>query len=155
MTDEHEPLDIDSDKFKYDACSISNEECNGMSCRTCDIAIGELRVGQDEEDNSIISFKDKTQKGIEAQVNLYNTVLKCKSVDDAFTYMEIIDRYKFTKINGLLDREIIDKEYPHLIDVMNKLDLGACTTSYYSHRMPLITVYGTVVLATAPRIDAD
>ena len=160
MTDETEPepLNISSDEYRYEACSITNEKCCGISCRTCETARCELVNVKEEDIKYICTFKDRTQNGITAEVNLYNTILKCGSIDDAFTYLDIQkmpDRDKFTKILGLLDKEVIDKEHPHLNTVIEKLNLKPCIESYYLQKWPLITVHGDIVIVTAPRIDND
>lgn len=158
MTDEKVPLDISSDEYRYEACSITNEECCGISCRTCETAICEMRNAADEEIKSICTFQNRKQNGIDGKVNLYNTVLKCDDVGNAFLYLDIKrmpDRDKFTEILGLIDQEVIDKEHPHLTIVMENLDLKPCTKSYYLQGWPLITVHGNVVLVTAPRMETD
>lgn len=157
MNDEIKPRGIDSDEYKYEACSITRDECCGHSCGACEIAQAELRNVQEEEIKSIYTFKERTQNNIKAEVNLYNTVLKCGSVDDAFTHMAVsnINKDRYVKVCGLLDKEVINKEHPHLNIVMEKLDLKPCTESYYLQEWPLVTVFGDVVLATAPLIETD
>lgn len=157
MTDETEPepLDISSDEYRYEACSITNEECCGISCRTCETAVCEHRSEHDEEIKSICTFKDRTQNGIKAEVNGYNTVLRCGSVEDARVYVDLSRWEDYTETKGLIDQEIIDKEYPHLNVLMKILDMKPCTESYYLQGWPLITVHGDVVLAMAPRIEPN
>lgn len=158
MSEITKELDISSDEYQYEACSLTGEKCDGYSCRTCETANYEMINKQEEEIKSICTFKDRTQNGIDGQVNLYNTVLKCGCVDDAFIYLDINKlphRDKFTKRLGLLDQDVIDKEHPHFNTVIKQLDLKPCTESYYLQTWPLITVHGDVVLATAPRIEKD
>lgn len=157
MSDEQdpEPLDISSDEYRYEACSITNEECYGISCRTCETAICEHKSEHDEEIKSICTFKDRTQNGIKAEVNGYNTVLRCGSVEDARIYVDLSRWEDYTKIDGSIDQEIIDKEYPHLNVLMKILDFKPCTESYYLQGWPLITVHSNVILALAPRFEPD
>ena len=156
MAEEKERLDIDSDEYLYEACSITNDECHGFSCRTCETARCEQINVEENEHKSICTFKGRMRNGIKAEVNEYNTVLKCESVDDACTYVNISRWDEYTKVLGLLDQEIIDEEHPHLNVLMKTLDLKTCTESYYLQGWPLITVHGDIVLATAQRrIEQD
>jgi len=155
MSEEPLPLDISSDEYRFEACSITGDECCGYNCKTCETARCENINVQEEEMKSICTFKERTQNGIKAEVNGYNTVLKCGSVEDARIYVDLSRWEDYTKINGLIDQKIIDKEHPHMKTVMEKLDLKPCTESYYLQGWPMITVHGDVVLATAPRIEPD
>ena len=155
MSDEPLPLDICSDEYRFEACSITGEECCGYDCKTCETARCEACDIQNEEMKSICTFKEKTQNGITAEVNRYNTVLKCKNVRDARIYVDLSRWEDYTKIDGLIDQEIIDEEHPHMKIVMNKLGLKPCTESYYLQKWPLVTVHGDCVLVTAPRIESE
>lgn len=158
MNDEIKDLDIASDEYQYEACSITCEECCGISCRTCETARRQMEQIQEDENKSICTFKEKTQNGIAGEINLNYTVLKIDTVENAFTHLYplgIPKQDEFTKIVGLLDKEVIDAEHPHLNIVMDALDLKPCTESYYLQTWPLITVHGNVVLVTAPLVESD
>ena len=155
---EMEPLNIDSDKFKYEACTITNEECGQYSCKTCEIAIAEMGEILEEEDKSVYTFESRIQHGISGEINRQNTVLKCNSVDDAVQYIGVgrgVELEKFTKIIGSLDQEVIDTEYPHYNIVVQHLVLKTSHETYYRQHYPLITVHGDIVIVVAPKIEDD
>ena len=154
--EEGKELNIDSDKYKYECCSITNEECHEYSCRTCDVAIAENVEIEEAENLDFYTFKERTENGMTLEINLQNTIAKCKTVDEFFTYIgDRADFEKYTKLTGVLNHVVVEKEYPNYNTIIEDLKPKPCTESYYLQEYPYIAVHGDVVLVIAPRIYSD
>ena len=155
MSDDKE-LNIDSDKYKYECCSITQEECNEWSCQKCEVAIDEAVEIEVSENIDFCTFESRSENGVTLEMNLHNTVAKCKSVEDFFTYIgDRADFNKYEKLTGVLNHVVMDKEYPNYKTIIEELKTKTCTESYYLQDYPYIAVHGVVVLVIAPRIYSD
>jgi len=155
MSDDEE-LNIDYDKYKYECCSITNEECNGFSCRTCEVAIEENEYIKEARNKAICTFKKQTQNDTTLEINLDNTIVKCKTVDEFFTYIgDRADFKKYNNVKGLIGNDTIEKEYPLYNTILEELKPKTCTESYYLQDYPFVAVHDDMVLVIAPIIHSD
>ena len=155
MNDEEE-LNLDYDEYQYECCRITNEECNGFSCRTCEVAIREAEEVEEAENVDFCTFKNRTENGIALEINFHNTIAKCKTVEDFFTYMgDRVNFNEYEKLMGVLNHMVIDKEYPSYNTILDELKPKKCIESYYLEGYPLVAVHEDVVLVVAPRVYSD
>ena len=53
---------IEYDEYKYDACSITNDECSGCSCRECGVAMSENSASKVSETKSELERYTKFER---------------------------------------------------------------------------------------------
>ena len=146
-------MTIESDQYKYEYCSITNDECDNFSCDRCNVADEKDEENKEAEHVDFCTFQSRTTNGITLEMNLHNTIAKCKTVDEFFIYTgDRADIKEYNKVKGAIGNDTIEKEYPNYNTIIKELKLKTCTESYYLQTYPLIAVHDDFVLVIAPRI---
>jgi len=146
-------MEENKEKYKVIYCKITENKCTRQYCTDCTFGKEELE-SELKNYNEITTFTSKNRNGIIFKVNLINTIAKSDSIDNLHLVLDKNNDW-FINLEPLNDfsSDILIKSYPHYVIVVEALHLSTATKYYYLKDLPLISVHGNVVLATAPRIE--
>ena len=146
---------IESDEYKYDACSITNDECCGGSCCSCEVTIKEDREYKQSETEA----DRKRYTTFEQQYNIQGvTVMVEPGKVIAKTDMETLKALQENTI--LFSTNTIQyhpdnlKQYaPNLRKLRKYNNLRIPDMIWGAKNYPAAFLFGDVVYLIAPRIE--
>lgn len=148
---------IKYDQYKYDACSITNDECCGGSCRDCEVAISEEPVSKIEyekaERERYTKFERKRKiAGTEVMVEARNVIAKT----DLETLKHLQENTPSFKKNVIAYHPDNLKQYAeHLRKLRRHNGLGIPDMIWGAKDYPAAFLFGEVVYLIAPRIESE
>ncbi len=155
MNDENQinnPCDYNS--YKYEACRITGEECNGNDCNHCEIAYNELERRQtedkDNEINEYTVFERKSEfHGLSLLANSVNIIGKM----DLMTGRAVIKYYSLNPLSYCPDYL---KQYAvHLRKLRQYNKLGIPDEIFGKKNHLAAFRWGDVWYLIAPRIESE
>ena len=146
---------IEYDEYKYDACSITNDECSGRSCRTCEVAISENRASKVYE--------------TKAELERFTKFERSSNIAGVFVWVEsgnVIAKTDKHSVDILQEKGIISKKvmayHPdnlkqyqsHLTRLRKYNGLGIPDNIWENKDQPAAFQFGDVFYLIAPRIES-
>ncbi len=146
---------IESDQYKYDACSITNDECCGGSCEECEVAEADRFVSKKQLEQEEIERYTKFERssklsGHKVMVEAGNVIAKT-DLETLRQLQEITELFKKTTIPYHPDNL---KQYAtHLRKLRQYNGLGIPDMIWGEKNCPAAFLFGDVVYLIAPRIE--
>ena len=148
---------IDHNSYKYEACSITNEECGGSSCRDCDVAKdnnrGWAREQAKEELERYTKFERQSNiAGTKVMVDVGNVIAKT----DLQSLKLLQENSPFFKDNIILYHPDNLKQYAENLKKLRRYNgLGIPNMIWGAKNYPAAFLFGDVVYLIAPRIESE
>jgi len=143
------------DEYKYDACSITNDECSGCSCRTCEVAISENRTSKVSETKAELERYTKFERnsniaGVSVWVESGNVIAKTDKQS-----VEILqEKGIISKKTVAYHPDNLTQYQSHLTRLRKYNGLGIPDNIWASNDHPAAFQYGDVYYLIAPRIES-
>ena len=147
---------IEYDEYKYDACSITNDECSGCSCRECGVAILENRIYKVDETKAELERYTKFERksnisGVHVMVESGNVIAKTDKQS-----VEILQE------KGIISKKVVAyhpdnlKQYQsHLTRLRKYNGLGIPDNIWGNKDHPAAFQFGDVFYLIAPRMESE
>jgi len=144
------------DKYKYDACSITNDKCCGSSCQTCKVAISENRAIKVSEAKADLERYTKFERnsniaGVNVLVEPGSVIAKTDKQS-----VEILQK------KGLISKKTVAyhpdnlKQYqPNLRRLRGYNGLGIPENIWGKKDSPAAFQFGDVFYLIAPKIEPE
>jgi len=143
------------DEYKYDACSITNDECSERSCRICEVAISENRASKVYETKAELERYTKFERksnisGMYVMVDSENIIAKTDK-----------QSVKILREKGIISKKVVAyhpdnlKQYQsHLTRLRKYNGLGIPDNIWGNKDQPAAFQFGDVFYLIAPRIES-
>lgn len=148
---------IDSDEYKYDSCTITNDECTGESCRDCEVAEENERLIkqqlEEKEREGYTKFERNSKiSGITITVDFGGVIAKT-DMDTLKRLQESTPFFKTTVISYHPDNL---KQYSENLRKLRRYNgLGIPDMIWGAKDYPAAFLFGDVVYLIAPRIESE
>ena len=143
------------DEYKYDACSITNDECSGCSCRECGVAISENRTSKLSETKAELERYTKFERnsniaGVSVWVESGNVIAKIDKQS-----VELLQE------KGIIYKKMVAyhpdnlKQYQSQLKRLREYNgLGIPDNIWANKDHPAAFQFGDVFYLIAPRIES-
>lgn len=156
-----EPLNISSDQYKQEWCSIQEDECTGFYCTTCRVArdhIAMLEIEKGEHEHK--SYTQFTTPG-----KMYGVPI----LRNTTNIIALMDEKTLTDIRKAMEKEVSSewklpikevgycpdsfKQHPAFAKLQHYNSLGIPDKILIEKDVPAIVYYGDKIYLIAPRIE--
>lgn len=148
---------IDYDRYKYEMCTITEDDCCGGSCRDCETAISENHTNKIEEKAKDLERYTKFERksnfaGIEVMSDVHNVIAKIDL--ETLKYLqdntEVFKKTIISYCPGNL------RQYAEDLRKLRKYNnLGIPDMIWGTKNYPAAFLFGDVVYLIAPKIERE
>lgn len=144
-------LIISSDEYKQNLCALTGEECEGLSCTSCEIAIRQKECDAEIDRKGVGEFTHKVNiGGIYIMANTHNTIGRLNGEIHREMRSKIPDLVSTTK--AYYSDELLE-QYPEFKDLKEVLNLNEPLSIFADSDKPAFFVYADAIYLVAPAFN--